>query len=70
MDAELAAARLELRLARADIAALKRRLMRERDGAQLQLESTVAVWRACVASVEAARERNSTDTETVGKGDS
>ena len=41
----------ELRQARADNAALLRRLMMEREGAQLQLESTVAFWMDQVANI-------------------
>jgi len=43
--------RRELRQARADNAALLRRLMMEREGAQLQLESTVAFWMDQVANI-------------------
>ena len=43
--------RRELRQARADNAALQRRLMKERDGAQLRLESTVAFWMEKVAGL-------------------
>ena len=52
MSAQLAATRAELSRARADNAALMRRLMKERNGAQLQLESTVAFWRERVDAAE------------------
>ena len=42
----------ELRQAREDNRQLLRRIMKERDGAQLQLESTVAFWRERVEEAE------------------
>ena len=54
MSAQLAATRAELSRARADNAALMRRLMKERNGAQLQLESTVAFWMDRVDEVRAS----------------
>ena len=61
MSAQLAATRAELSRARADNAALMRRLMKERNGAQLQLESTVAFWMDRVAECEMRLPEDGTD---------
>ena len=45
LEAELAATREELRLAKADIQALHERLVDERKGHQVQLESAVCFWK-------------------------
>ena len=45
----------ELRQAREDNRQLLRRIMKERDGAQLQLESTVAYWMERVEAAERQR---------------
>ena len=43
---------MELRKAREDNQQLLRRMMKERDGVQLQLESTVAFWKERVEAAE------------------
>ena len=52
MQHELASARREVQQVRADNAALLRRLVRERDGHQTQLESAVAHWALRVSELE------------------
>ena len=55
VDAELAVVRQELQQARDDNAALLRRLVKQREGAQIQLECTVAFWMERVAAIEAGK---------------